>query len=1166
MYCPMPTLRNLLFLLFALAISHLANASADSSKLSLNLRNEPLETAFTAIKSQTRYRVMYDNSMLSNAKLITLKVQNEEISTVLPKLFQSQPFDYKIVDRIIVVTPKRPTPVSLPANPADIVLKDTLVSGLVVTDSAQLPLRGAMLTNEVSGRKTVTDDNGRFFILLPNKPSKISVSYIGYETRSVSVNPQTSISLKILLHPILAEIQDVSVSTGYQRISKERSTGSFTYLNNEVLNQQAGTNILNRLNGVANGVLFDNNPARPPITIRGLSTIQGPREPLIVVDDFPYEGNINNINPNDIEDVTILKDAAATSIWGARAGNGVIVITTKKSQFNQKAKVEFNSNISIIDKPDLMKLKPITSSDMIDVETMLFKNGYYDAGINSVNKTALSPAVEILLQRRNGAISASDSAQRLNALRNLDVRNDYNRYVYEKAVNQQYALNIRGGAEKMSYLFSLGYDKNKSNLSAPYERLTLRTSNIYKPMKNIQITTGIAFTQSKTGTGKSAYGSELINTSQRLYPYAQLADASGNPVPLYMIRKGYADTIGQGKLLDWKYYPLTDYQSIGTDNQLQEIVANLAVQYNFLRFFSVDVRYQYQNQQNRVDNLRSKGSYYTRSLINLFSKIDYNTGKVSYAVPNGAILDRSLDYVMSHAIRGQLNFNYSSGKHAVVAFAGSEVRQIRSWGNSYRLYGYNEDNLSSQNVDYVNTYPNIMTGSQSIIPNNVDNTDKENRFVSLYANAAYTYLGKYTLTASARKDASNLFGVNTNDKWKPLWSTGIGWNISQERFYHSKLLPYLKARLTYGFSGNVDPSKSAVPVINYVGTASYTNYQVANILQYANPELRWETVRTINLGVDFRTKASVLSGSIDFYYKQGFDLLGGTVIDYTAGLNTYTVTKNVAAMSGRGIDVSLTTKNLTGRFSWNSVFQFNYNASKITEYYLSTRSGANFVGSGSVIGGIVGKPVYSLFSYQWRGLDKAGNPQGVFAGQTSANYSGITGATTTLDDLVYGGSAIPTLFGNLTNIFSWKGVTLTANITYKMGHYFRKESINYNSLFSQYAGNADFSNRWQKPGDESITYVPAMIYPNVTTRDNFYNNSAVLVRKADNIRLQFVNISYDYLPPISKRMPFERIQFFLMTSNLGILWKAEKDVPDPEFQGNALAPSKTITVGFKAIF
>lgn len=1046
--------------------------------------------------------------------------------------------------------------------------KATKIIGKIINTSQQ-PIPGTSVYFLHNKETIIADSNGNFSVSKPFFPDTLVISHVGYLPQYLPIPLSEAGPLIITLSVSAKELEEVKVNTGYQQLPKERATGSFTKISNEVLNLQSGTNILNRLDGVANGVLFDNTKLpsanrQLDFNIRGINSINGSQDPLIVLDNFPYEGDINNINPDDIESVTILKDASSASIWGTRAGNGVVVITSKKSRFNQPVEIEFHTDVIVTKKPDLFYMPQMDPADYINVEQMLFNNGAYNNIINSVSETALSPAVTVFLNRQNGNISPEDSASQINALKKMDIRNGYNKYMYQQAVTQQYSLNLRGGGNNIAWLVSGGYNKDIGQLGNKWDRVNLHIENTYRPFKNLQLGIGVLYTNTNTGSGKPRYGD--ISVGGKPVPYLSFADGNGNPLPVDIIyRKSYTDTAGGGKLLNWDYYPLEDYKHNNTKTYLQDIIANIRMEYNFTESLNAAITYQYQQQRNTSKNLADEQSFVARNMINLYSEPDPFTGVVNYIIPLGGILSTSNRIENSQNVRGQFNFSKTWRQHELVAIAGGEVRQIKTTSDGNIVYGYDDDLSTSGSVDFRNSYPDYVTGNPQPIPDGISFTEKTNRYVSTFANAAYTYQEKYTLSGSIRKDASNLFGVNTNDKWNPFGSAGISWNISRERFYKITLLPYLKLRATYGFSGIVDQSRSAVTTLTYVGIDRVTGFERAQVSQFGNPDLKWEKIGTFNFGIDFSFHNNIISGSLEYYRKKGIDLFGPSPIDYTAGLRSNTVTKNIANSLSDGVDITLQSQNISGLFNWNTNFIFNYNVSKTTKYYYP--EGAIYqAGFGQTISPIKGRSLYAINSYRWGGLDPTnGNPQGYLNKQLSTEYYSIFNSMNSPDSLIYSGSATPEFFGAIANTFKWKGINLTVNITYKLGYYFRKSALSYDQLFNYGIGNTEFAKRWQVAGDEKNTNVPSMTYPNISGRDQFYLLSTATVLKGDHVSLQFINLSYNLETKGLQRLPFRRIQVYLNASNLGILWRANKDGIDPDYPAS-IYPPQTFALGLRVNF
>jgi TonB-linked SusC/RagA family outer membrane protein len=1060
-----------------------------------------------------------------------------------------------------------------------------LDAGAQINKASNIAVKGKIVNEDdkpviatvaVKGTKmaTGTDEKGYFILknVLPN--AVLVISGVNIETFEISIKGQSDLGILHAKNKIIQTDEVVVANTGYQSVKPNEINGSVMVIDNKTLNRQVGTNILNRLNNVTSGLLFNigksnRNPQNNTnISIRGLSTINGPLDPLIVLDGFIYEGDINNINPNDVESVTVLKDASAASIWGARAGNGVIVITTKKGHFNRRLEVSANADMIVSSKPDLFYPAQITTADYIDMEQFLFNQGYFDDQVNYEPYKPLTPAGDIFLNRRNGVISASDSAHQINALKKIDSRNDYNRYVYTNAITQQYSVNMTGGSSNNAFLASLDYDNSLSGLHATYKKLNVKIENTYKPLKNLQIGLSAYYTNSDAVTGMQGYNSLLTRVNGRTVPYFNLADQQGNPVSFpSKYSDAYVDTVGDGKLLDWKYYPLDDYRHSQTTTNLRELYAVTSVNYKVSNALNIDLRYQYQLQQTGLEHLADIESFEARDMINSFSQLDRPTGVVTYMVPKGGIRELSNSITNSSTARAQLNFDKTLGKHSLNAIAGTEIRQAKSYGDTYTTYGYNSDPLTASSVDFVNAYPDFITGNYSVIGGSPYFTNTIYRFVSFFGNAAYTFKNKYSLSASARKDGSNIFGANTNDKWKPLWSVGAGWKVSDEAFYRSALFPSFRIKASYGYSGNVDLTRTALPVAIYLTSPAPAYLPATRINSINNADLKWEQSRQINLGIEFSMKRNIISGSVDFYFKNGSDLYGETPYDYTTWGQNDEITKNVADMEGKGIDVNIRSINFDSRFKWTTNLLYNYNRSKTTAYFSeSSKNGIALLGAGNSIIPVVGKPLYGIVAYKWGGLDNEGNPQGYVDGKLSTDYRAIGDQADEkgLDggNIVFIGSGTPLSFGSLINTFTVKQFSLSINISYRFNYYFLKSALRYSGLVDGGVASSDYEKRWQKPGDELVTNVPSFQYPVDSRRDNFYALSQINVLPADNIRLEYINFSYS---PGSKSNWFKNLQVYANAANLGLMWKKNKEGLDPDYP-STLRPVKTWALGVKATF
>lgn len=1053
------------------------------------------------------------------------------------------------------------------------------VKGKVVNEKGE-PVEGATVLVKGTKKGTTTNGKGEFSLKGVDGNAVLVISGVDIEPMEWKVEGQTNllIAVKTRVQRVADTVVVRSINTGYQRIKPQEFVGSAVVIDSALLNRTITTDILPRLDGITTSLIFLNkNNGDPRIEIRGPSTLPGSgtaTTPLIVVDNFPYVAgfDLNSINPNDIESITILKDAVAASIWGAQAGNGVIVITTKKGRYNQPFKLTVSSSLRVTQKPNLFYYPQMNSSDYIDVEQFLFSQGKYDSALsNTITYPVISPVVEILEKARSGQISEDEAAAQIDALRALDVRNDYYKYVFRNFISRQDYLNFSGGTSVLRYNLSLGLDQNQSRYQndAGYNRYSLSSSTSFKPFRRLEVTFDLGLTQGETRSeGGVEYPTSLVGKS--LYPYAQLADAEGNPLPLpRQYRLGFIDTVGGGKLLDWHYRPLDEMRSGSNVQKNLGLRLNVGANLKVTSWLDAGITVGYVRQKDESRAHSSLQTYNTRNLINRYTHIDGNT--VIRPIPLGGILTLGNGEISNSNIRGQLNFNKNwMGKHGVTAMVAGEVGENKSSSNAYRFYGYNDELGSfAQVIDYTTQFPLYVGDVNSSIPNeNRYSEGNINRTASFVANASYSFLDRYRIYGSARKDGANIFGAKTNNKWKPLASVGISWDISKEPFYHVRQVPSLRLRVSYGATGNSNNSLTALTNISIgLNGSRFTQTPIAYLSNLANPELRWEKVRTLNAAVDFSLLKDRISGSIEWYRKISQDVIASAPVDPTAGVTNYDF--NYASLKGHGIDVTINTKNISSRdFQWTSGFNFSHNKSIITKYNL------NFIETPLSYGinPRVGSLAYGFYSYRWAGLDPlTGDPQGYLNGHVSKAYDSI--ASDNYEHQVFHGSSVPLYFGNVLNTVSYKGFSLSFNITYKFAYYFRKQSIQYERLINAGEGHSDFAKRWQQPGDEQWTDVPSMVYPLLDLgRDAFYAGAEVNVEKGDNIRLENFVLGFPrWENKAQHKFPIQSVQFSFQPAKLNVfLWRANKSGLDPDYSTGSsflLPPPKDwairVSVDFK---
>ncbi len=1184
-----------------------ANADTYGQKVTLSERNVTLERVISLLKQQTGYDFLYGTDLRADVKKVNIEVQNQELATVLQSLFSNLPFSYAISDKTIVISSK-----------TDDAEQQRTIQGKVL-DENRKPLQSASVRVEGTTQSYQTDRDGMFTLTNVPADATIRITYMGYDSRIIKVANSKGF-MEVIMRMSENQLQEANVlSTGYYTLPKERATGSFDHVNNELFNRNVGPDVITRLKGITTSTIF--GPVNkvpqynPPVIntsigirkinalgflqIRGISTLSmntpfdagtPGRLPLVILDNFPYEGDINNINPNDVESITLLKDAAAASIWGSRASNGVIVITTKKGALDQPLRISINSNVTIKERPDLFYGPFMNSSDYIDIERYNFERGTYDNIINSIYYE-VSPVVKLLAKQR--ALPLTDFVGRaaldeqIDLYRGYDRRKDIFKYLYRKAVLQQYAVNLSGGGRQFSYFLSGGYDHNTdSEINTYYQRKNLRSSIVFTPIKNLQLSTDLRYTNALYHSPANLVSDhrilDVIN-GKALYPYLRLADDAGRPVETangFLARNStYRQTAGNGRLLDWSYYPLKDISTNYGESNTEDILMNFGLNYTLIPSIKASVNYQYGKSNDEMTQFSSRRSFYMRDLINSYATYSTTnlTESATFPIPIGDGIRQGTIPRISNTIRGQLNFDRTiQNDHVVNALVGYERSEAKISGSPFvdQLYGYNSDPITFYPLPYGKEV-SLLNGDAGtdIIPVPISLLSSFiDRKTSIFINASYTYDKRYILTGSVRNDASNIYGIAASDRIKPNWSIGGAWNVHQEEFFKSGLFQTIKLRATYGYMGNINNSIAAYPTIAYSSSPNFTTgLPYASVGIAPNPHLSPERTEIFNVGVDFSLKGNRLSGTLEWYQKRSSNLIAPTPMDNSTGYQS--IMANSAHMETNGVDVNLQSINLKDqKFLWTSNLLFSYTKSIVTKYLLPGTDLANFYvpryGDGSILNFYrEGYAPFSLYTFRFAGLEpETGDPLGYDTnGNISKDYSNIV-TKSKFKDLEYQGSINPIYYGAFRNTLQWKSLTLSANVLYKFKYKFsRGVGEGQSGLFLPDGYTyPEYAKRWQKPGDENKFDVVPSIRPGDTDsyRDQFYGASSARVISGDHIRLEDIRIDYR-IPTFGKVL--QSLQVYCNINNLGIIWRANKFAIDPESLYQPPAP-KTITIGFNASF
>lgn len=1131
------------------------SAEGISQNITFSGKNVQLETVLSVIERQTGYVFLYPESTLTAAKPVTIQAKDQPLLQFLEQLFARQPLRYSIESKTISITAAKPVAaVKIPLFE----LIPSPINGRV-TDSLGRPIPGVTISVSGLGRgvyaATTTDSKGRFEILA-TKGEKLVFSFVGYEPLSITVSDQTN--LDVILKVKVSELGEIvvsSVNTGYQRIRPEQSTGAVSQISTKEYESRVSTNfidgLVNRLPGlmINNDVSFTSTAAngastsRSLFNIRGISTMSANQSPLIVIDGYPTELTMDLIDPNEIKSVTILKDAAAATVYGVRASNGVIVIE-RKNATQGKPRFAFRATTGITPKINYTRYRwednasaTVVNYDKTSNTSSINETTWGQLATSSAGTVTRNQAFYIMAQSAAHIITDEQAAKSFADLVSYDNRDDYSRLFNRASNTQTYNLNVSGGNANALYYItgnftrnSLTQIKNDNNRKLLSARSTLK----FTKRLSLELTTDYQEQNDNRAPVPDIYS---------ISPYEHFQDANGKPTFVYEggISPWYNNALMSQGLYNQLYYPLIDVNEISekTHNVNNRITANF--NYTIGHGFDLSFGGIYETYRSDYRYLAAEGSSVARKYINGY--VTQNTdGTLKYNVPKGGYLQQQADNTSSYTGRAQLNYNKKIGSlHSINGILGAEVRNVVNKSNLATYFGYNDETLQQQPVDLASINTGAIRGSfglSQVLPNYYDNLFyqqyTEDRFISGYANIVYSFKNTYSLTGSIRIDQSNLFGTNPKYKYKPLWSLGAAWNVHKENFMRDMdWIKILKLRVAYGFNGNV--AKMSLPqVIAQASTNPYTapTSPALRVLSYANSSLRWEQTNSLNIGADYHIFKNI-TGTIDYYRKRSTDLLGNAQIDPTIGVSPSLI--NRATINNNGIEISLHADWIsTRKLNWNTGIVLARNTSKVLKVY---RQGDYNPQTLNLLGYVKDYPVGALFAYHLAGLDSTGQPL-VQNTKGDIYHTDKTGSTTpaaiamksdTSGLTRYMGSSIPTINAGVSNRVDIGNFYVFCMINYYGG--FKVRVPRPNPAASRPLEGA--GNYWKVPGDELKTDV--MSLPGFSNYNalNPYNYSDKYVVNGDYITLADLTLSYSLdNTAFVKRAGFTHFEVKCQASNI----------------------------------
>ncbi|QDW27928.1 SusC/RagA family TonB-linked outer membrane protein [Pedobacter sp. KBS0701] len=1141
--------------LLMLAVFMQVSAGTYAQKITLSARNAELFTIFDQISDQSGYDFVITNSILKNSKKVTIDVKNAELSDVLDQIFKNQSLEFTITNKSVLVRKKAPAFLEKIIKQ----FQSIDITGKVL-DEKNLPLPGATVGVKGLKKQTVTNTDGEFTLKDVDEDAVLVITFLGYQTREIKASENLG---NIILAVQTGQLDEVTVSTGYQTLSKERVTGSFSTVSSKQLDQQRLSSMQSLLEGRIPG--YNNG------LIRGTTSMNGLVQPLYVIDGFPVENlkldannsvaeGIPGLNLEDIESITVLKDAAAASIYGARASNGVIVIVTKKAK---KGKPQIAASGTFTLSPYRQYTNNLTNSaDIVDLEKEWAANNPNLRGANAgtyaanllQNVAYPSQGINAILKNAAGTLSQADLNTKLGQLAagGYQYYDDVEKYSKRSPFYQQYNLSIGNATEKNALYTSATYRNNKTqDKYAGDESLGININNTTQINKwlTMELSTFLSYNEGQI----QPYNT--LSPGYTFLPYDRLVNADGSNFTSTAASRLSANNmslINNNRLYNMDITPLDEQaMSIGkTKNFTSRSFVRLGAK--ITDWLSYKSSFQYEYATSRLNQLYDKNTYFVRSKVNSFASFNpVSGGQAIFNLPYGNINYRENQFNNAYNFRQQLNVDKTFGdKHSFTAILGSEIRNRKIEYDNQSLYNYNPSTLtySLVNQPLLGSYPgNILGGGSFTTRDAAVNRINIERFVSFYSNVGYAYDEKYLFTGSIRWDKSNLWGTSSKYQNTPIWSFGAGWNIDKESFFNADWVDRLKLRASHGIGGNVYTNSAPFTTFNFNPNYNVGGLQ-AIIGSRPNPLLSWEKTTTTNAGLDFAIFKNRLSGSVDYYHKSGKDLLANTQGVPTEGFGYSTYVINNGEMLNQGVELALSGDIIRGKdLIWNLGMQYAFNKNKVTYvnieapfYVLQLDYPQSFPR--------IGNPYNAIYSYQWAGLSNTGLPQ-VY------NEKGekVQASPATLQSIVYSGSTVPKYSGSVNSTLSYQNFSLSFLLTFEGGHKMRDTFLpvlgaSYNGALNGYvtqisAVNKDIVNRWRNPGDELKTNIPKVVFaedPSYNSQSaDIYRYADINVLDATNMRLRNISLAYNVPQLIAKKAGLSNIRFQFNVENAFTLAKSK---------------------------
>ncbi len=1035
------------------------------------------------------------------------------------------------------------------------------VTGSVIAAEDREPVIGASIVVKGTQTGTTTDVDGQFSLRVPDNAKTLVISYIGMRTQEVSLKGKTNFA--IMLESDEQVIEEVVV-TGMGKVDKRMFTGASTNLKADAMMQAGANDVSRSLEGRVAGVQVTNVSGTfgtaPKIRIRGATSIYGNSKPLWVIDGVIYEDNVDvssdelssgdaktlissavaGLNSDDIESFTVLKDGSATSIYGARAMAGVIVITTKKGQ-KGRATLNYTGEFTTRLKPSYRDYNIMNSQEMMGVYKEMADKGWLQLeNLANASNTGIYGYMFQQLRSYNsstGTFGLENTEAARNAyLQQAEFRNtDWFDMLFSTAVSQSHSVSMSAGTDKSQSYFSMSLmnDPGQYVNRSKVRRYTFNANTSYDILKNLTI----RFASSGTHRDQEAPGS--LNQTTDVVTGEVKRDFDINPFSYAMNTSRCLDPNISYTRFYTRFNIFDELENNYNDINVNELMFRGELEFKPFRGLSLNGfasarMTSVKRVQNVMDNSNQANAYRAgtdatddNSTIRDSNSLLYTDPDNDLALPESVLPVGGIRYQYDDAMRSfmyRMNADYRNvfkDVHTVNAMIGSELSTVRRTSSYMTGWGYQYNNGGI-------TYTPYLWLKQC----NEENTEyfgesfTQTNTLAYFATATYSYDQRYTLSGTYRYEGTNRLGKATSSRWLPTWNVSGSYDIAAEPWMESinKWISMLKVRVSYSLTADTGPAyvTNATAIYKTANLWRPTNSAAESMIyisDIANEELTYEKKHEFNVGVDMGFLGDRISIIADYYKRNNFDLIGTA---YTQGAGgVISKMANVADMKSSGVEFSLSTVPVkTNRFTWNLDFNYTHATNEITKLNTADRAVDLVTGAGY---GVEGYPVRALFSYQFAGLNDEGLPQ-VYneAGNVTVGDLNFQETENLTDYLVYEGPGEPVWNGSLGNTFSYdfgKGGKLSLNVyvTYSGGNKVRLDPVFHYAYSDLSSLPREFKNRWMVSGDEKTTDIPTVATKNqvdrygstnLSTAYNAYNYSTARIAKGDFVRMKEIAITY----------------------------------------------------------